>query len=281
MHVVRRLVAPAPLAVPRGVRLERRGDDEAVRVLAASARGGTSGGCGGRSQSRTFGCSQTSRISRAAACSSRGPPASNAAAKSVRNIDSGGTAASAPRSTISRSIVVPDRSLPTMKNGSGIDGAAGRVSCAARPRRSRAPPARSRPPTRARARASAGGVADQPLAGDHRARQPVDQVLERQHLRDPAQEAGRVVGVVEDARDEDQRQERGVDVRRARSRSSGSRATARRRATRSRSRRARRTRPARPSPAASRARTRAQPAAVISPTCSAVFVIALPAIPAR
>jgi hypothetical protein len=68
-----------------------------------------------------------------AARSSRGPPASNAAAKSVRNIDSGGTAASAPRSTMRRSIVVPERSLPTMKKGSlmrahhGNVGAAGRV----------------------------------------------------------------------------------------------------------------------------------------------------------
>ena len=58
----------------------------------------------------------------------------------------------------------------------------------------------------------------------------------------------RVVGVVEDAGDEDHRQEHRVHVGRARSRSSGSRARARRRATRSRRRRARRTRPARPSP---------------------------------
>src|SRR5436190_22491549 len=59
-------------------------------------------------------------MKRAAAASSRGSPRAQAGAKSVRNIDSGGIATSGPRSRISRSIVVPDRSLPTMKNGSRI-----------------------------------------------------------------------------------------------------------------------------------------------------------------
>ena len=57
VDVVRRLVAPAPLAVPRRVGLERRGRDEAVRVLPAEP-GRHLGGCGGSSHRRTFGCSQ-------------------------------------------------------------------------------------------------------------------------------------------------------------------------------------------------------------------------------
>src|SRR5215207_10696119 len=171
--------------------------------------GGTAGGCGGRSQSRTFGCCQTSRINRAAACSSRGPPASNAAAKSVRNIDSGGTAASGPRSTISRSIVVPERSLPTIKKG---------VSPAGRDARSsRSPSATLRSPCIPAETAHREHDPDRrpeaeheqrrqvradSLARHHRAREAVDQVLEREHLGDRVQEAGRVVGVEEDARDE-------------------------------------------------------------------------------
>ena len=55
-------------------------------------------------------------------------------------------------------------------------------------------------------------VRAEPSGGDHRAREAVDQVLERQRLGDPLEEAGRLGGVVEHAGDEDHRQEHRVDV---------------------------------------------------------------------
>ena len=132
-----------------------------------------------------------------------------------------------------------------------------------------------------RARAARHPVVADALAVDHRAREPVDQVLERQRLGGVLDHARRVVGVVEDAGDEDQRQERRRSRRRAPRRSSGSRATARRRARRSRRRRRRRRRPARAGPAASRARTARSPATMIITIWSTVLVTALPTIPAR
>ena len=60
---------------------------------------------------------------------------------------------------------------------------------------------------------SAGGVVGHALAVHHRAGEPVDEVLERQHLGDVAQHRRRVLLVVEDAGDHHHREEDGVHVR--------------------------------------------------------------------
>ena len=67
---------------------------------------------------RTFGCRQTVSASRSN-CSSlaRSPNRDRIAAMSAMNIDSVGIATSSLRSRIRRSMVVPDRSQPTMKKG--------------------------------------------------------------------------------------------------------------------------------------------------------------------
>src|SRR4051794_17327231 len=101
-------------------------------MSAGDRRGGTSGGSPASCHSRTFGWFQTSCMNRVAASASRGSPRSKDSAKSVRNIDSGGIATSGPRSRINRSIVVPDRSLATMKNGARIPAMMTRSSASTR-----------------------------------------------------------------------------------------------------------------------------------------------------
>src|SRR4051794_39916781 len=127
-------------------------------MSAGDRRGGTSGGPPASCHSRTFGWFQTSCMNRVAASASRGSPRSKDSAKSVRNIDSGGMATSGPRSRISRSIVVPDRSLPTMKKGSGT----GRIM----------------PTTTAAAPSAAAGVRDAFDAGGDEGDGEVQQVLD-------------------------------------------------------------------------------------------------------
>ena len=113
VHVVRRLVAPAPLAVharrrPRTARRGRSAPRPRRRARRAPRGAGREAPTAGPSGGSTRAPSALPGAGRAGISTS------------VRNIDSGGTAASGPRSRISRSIVVPERSLPTMKNGAAI-----------------------------------------------------------------------------------------------------------------------------------------------------------------
>ena len=80
------------------------------------------------------------------------------------------------------------------------------------PRRSRARRARSRPPPRARARRARPGCPASPSPVTIAPESPSIRCLSGSTSAIARRNAGRVVGVVEDARDEDHRQEDGVDV---------------------------------------------------------------------